>query len=247
MPSPDSNGVTLALRARKKRRAGQVTPLRLLKLIGGIALVLAVIQSQRWLLDYGEKGASKSSDTPLIEATGLQTFTVRENGQIAWTFSADRIVVSGDKLYATATGLRKGILYRDGKPFLQLQAQQVRLNQQTRDLDATGTVSAQGPDGLVVSTDHALWTHRLKRLDCPNNVRATLRGLTFTTRRVFYDANQGKLHCPQPYKVEGSGVTLSGAGAVADTKTQIIRSRGTGEIVIRPSTFSKRLPSKRLP
>ncbi|HVF11322.1 MAG TPA: LPS export ABC transporter periplasmic protein LptC [Abditibacteriaceae bacterium] len=201
-----------------------------------VAGVLAAVVFLGWWLWPGDEGAHRSvaPDAPAIEVEGAQSIIVREQGRKVWEFAAERIVVSANRAYVTATNVRRGVFYRDGRPYLHLRARSVRLNQQTRDLVASGTVEASGPDGFSVRTERAAWQHRLRRLQCPVAVRATLRGLTFQTSGLAYDATRGQLSCPRPVQVNSQHAVLRGVGAVVDVKPQRVEFQDGVEIVIRP-------------
>lgn len=204
-------------------------------ILGSLSL-LVLPRLVRWLGDNGSVGrTAAAAHTPSVVAEGAQSIVVRDpNGGKAWEFSADRITISSDKLYCTATDVRRGVLYRKGRPFLKLQARQVRLNQQTRDLIATGTVSASGPDGFSVRTERADWQHQVERLTCPDALHATIRGLKIDTKNAFYDARAGQLHCPQVVQVTAERATMKGSNAVADPKTRQVKFNQGVQISVKP-------------
>lgn len=190
---------------------------------------------RRWLSDNDTLSKAPATAQPSVVAEGAQRIVVRDTaGRKAWEFAARRIVVSPDKVYCTATDVSRAVVYRDGRPFLKLKAQQVRLNQQTRDLEATGTVDASGPDGLTVRTQHATWAHETQRLTCPGDVRATLRGMTITTKAALYDVRAGKLHCPQAIHVTAHHAHFEATNVVADTKTSKITFNQGVHLAIAP-------------
>lgn len=214
----------------------RVTPSVVLGVIFGGAAILAYPGFVRWLTDTGGSGGRLVvTNAPSIVAEGAQSIVVRDaRGRKAWEFSAKRITLSPDRLYYTVTEVQRGILYRNGKPFLKLKAHQVRLNQQTRDLEATGTVSASGPDGLTVRSERADWKHQVQRLTCPDDVHASIRGLKIDTRAAYYEAKTGKLHCPQTVMIKSERATLQGANAVADTKTRRVEFNQAVHLAITP-------------
>ena len=142
-----------------------------------------------------------------------------EQGHKVWEFTAKKVTISADHQFCTATDVRNATLYRNGQPYLKLAAQQVRLNEITKDMEAMGTVRASGPDGFSVRTERANWTQVTQRLDCPGPVHATLQHVSFDTNTVFYDAKLRQLHCPQMVDVASVWGKLRGANIIADAKT----------------------------
>ena len=212
------------MRLKKLQRIATVT-----------GLLVTVVVFGWWLSsDEAGPGHNVAPEAPAVEVEGAQSIIVREQSRKVWEFSAERIILSADKIHATATNVRRGIFYRDGKPYLHLRATSVSLNQQTRDLVAHGAVHVSGADDFSVRTERAVWNHRLRRLQCPVAVRATLRGLTFQTSELSYDAQRGRLSCPRPVQVDSKHAQLRGSGVVADVQHQRVESGTGGEIVIRP-------------
>jgi len=200
--------------------------------VAGLPATVVFLMWWLWQDDtISKRGAV--SDAPAVEVQGAK-ITIKEEGRKVWEFEAERIVVSANRAYVTAFNVRRGVYFRNGQPYLHLQARLVRLNQTTRDLIATGTVRASGPEGFSVHTERASWKHRTRVLRCPLVVRATLRGLTFHTNDLSYDARVGRLNCPRAVQVNSQHAQLRGAGAVADVKPQRIEFQNGVEIVIRP-------------
>ena len=207
--------------------------LRRIATVTGLLVTVVVFGWWLWS-DEEDPDRTAAPDVPAFEVEGAQSIIVREQGRKVWEFSAERIVLSADKTYATATNVRRGVFYRDGKPYLHLRATSVRLNQQTRDLVASGAVHVSGADEFSVRTERAVWNHRLRRLQCPVAVRATLRGLTFQTSELSYDAKRGQITCPRPVQIDSKHARLRGSGAVADVRRQRVEFPEGAEIVIRP-------------
>jgi len=199
--------------------------------VAGVLATVVVFGLWLWS-DDKDSDLVATHDAPAIEVEGAESIIVREAGRKVWEFSADRIVSERD--YVTATNVRRAVYYRDEKPYLRLAARNVRLNQQTRDLVANGTVQASGPHGFTVRTERAVWKHRARLLQCPLAVRATLRGLTFHTTELSYDTKLGQLSCPRVVQVDSKHAQLRGDGAVVDVKRQRVEFPQGAEIVIRP-------------
>lgn len=211
-------------------------------------LLLAVsVGAGVWLwnwLSVDETGApvTEQSGEPSLEIENLKSLLVRREGQPLWELSAKRVVVAPDGSSTTATGIGKGTLFRDGKPFIKLSAPQVRLSSLTNDLQASGGVVANGPNGFSFRTSQALWRNQRKIVDCPRPVVAHLKGLQFQTPRLSYDWDKGLLTCPQPVEVIGKGVVLRGQRLEATLKTRQIKLLGGAELVFDPDMAQVDIP-----
>jgi hypothetical protein len=221
-----------------RRRAGR-TVFQIVLILAACALAaLAAVQLTRWLDDVGEKAASgEDRSTPSIEIVNAQSIVLREDGRKVLEVSARRITVSPDHRFADAWQVSKGVLFRDGQPFLQLQAEKVRINQLTRDLMATGLVKAHGPDGFSLRTQRADWTHEKKLLDCPQPVQATLRGVRVATSRAAYDATRRRLNCPQPVRAVWHGTTFTARNATYDAPTNELHCSGAVRLLSKGASL----------
>ncbi|MDF2441590.1 MAG: hypothetical protein JWN98_2574 [Abditibacteriota bacterium] len=208
-----------------------------------VALGLAVLPLTGLLLQWlrDEDAGVTVIDTslrPSLEAFGAQSIIVRDKGRKVWEFSADRITWSADHRFATATNLRRGVLFRDGKPFLTVSAARVVLNQESRNWEASGQLQASGPHGFSLSTQRATWSHQRERLSCPEAVQAKVRGMTIETRDIFYEAKTGQLKCPQPVQVRSAQAIIQGGrDVVADIRTRRVEFRSGVHITIKRSAL----------
>jgi len=189
-----------------------------------------------WLRD-GDDGTpivkSKSVGKPPIVVEGIKRAVIRDKGKRVWEFAAATITFTPDGRFAIATAVSEAIYYRDDKPYLQLQAANVRLNQVTFDAVAGGGVVAKGPEGVQIKTERALWTHRRRLLDCPGKVWAGMHELTVQTAKVLYDMPQNRLKCQGSIEVVGKDATLRGQKATVDIKSRLVEFEGGSQVVVR--------------
>ncbi len=156
-----------------------------------------------------------------------------EKGQRIWSITARDIAVSLDKRYVIATDLKRGIYFRDDKPYLYLKAARVRFDQTTHDWHSPDAFTVRGPDGFTLKSRDASWNNKLKTLDCPQQIVATLKGATITAAQVVYNANTSQLQSRQPINVTKQGIEIKGSPGVADLKNQTV-TLGGSEITIPP-------------
>lgn len=212
-----------------------------------LVLLAASLGAGVWLwnwLSVDETGnpVSAKSDEPPVQVQNLKSFLVRRDGLPLWQISAQNVVVAADGLTTTATRIGRGILYRDGKPFLNLAAPRLRFFNTSNDLEATGGVTATGPDGFAFQTPRAKWKSRDKIVECPQPVKSQLRGLHFDTPQLAYDWEKGVLKCPKPVEVVGKGVVLRGQKLEATLKTRQVRLNGGVEMIFEPKAANISLP-----
>jgi len=210
------------------RRAGRSRLHVLFILVSFAALLVGGVFLTRWLAEESENIAqSEDKTTPSIEIVNAQSMILREDGKKVFEVSAQRITISPDHHYVDAWKVDKGVMFRDGKPFLQIAADKVRINQQSRDMVATGLVKAHGADGFSLRTKQANWRHFKKILLCPKPVDATLRGVKLTTSTASYDTQKKLLTCPQPVRAVSKDTTFTARSATYDAPNHDLRCVGT--------------------
>lgn len=128
----------------------------------------------------------------------------------SWMFEYNRAQMSPDGALATIDGVRKGVLYKDGKPYLSVTAEHVSVNTQTFDFTALGdvhVVQLQTGSGAPRSfdTDFVQWVNVAKLLTLPHpsvmrNGSDTLRvasiEVNFNTGEMRFGKMSGKLPPP---------------------------------------------------
>ncbi|BCM92397.1 hypothetical protein IAD21_04276 [Abditibacteriota bacterium] len=159
-------------------------------------------------------------ESPLIAEKTSQI--VRKDGKRLWQFDASRIELSPDGSQTFAHRVSKGILFRDDKPFLNLSAQLVHLENTSNNVEATGGVKASGDNRFAVSSRLVRWNYSLKRLSCPTRVNAQLRDFSFEAPRLNYQWDAGELTCDQPVELRAPGIVLGAKRLKASTKTRVL-------------------------
>ena len=117
----------------------------------------------------------------------------------SWTFDYSKAQMSPDGTQATLDGVKNGVLYKKGKPYLGIAAQHVSVNTQTFDFTATGDVHVQAlspKDGVSKSFDTDLleWTNATKMLLLPHQSIFRTDGQTLTVSTITVDFNKDQIH-----------------------------------------------------
>ena len=91
-------------------------------------------------------------------------------------------------------GVRNGIVFRKGKPYLRISAKHVQLNVQTLDFTAIGKVHIErinDPEHRAFDTDLVTWTNdaKLLRMTHPSYVRSGSQVLRIDGITVNFDDN----------------------------------------------------------
>lgn len=114
----------------------------------------------------------------------------------SWTFDYKTAQTSPDGTIATVDGVKNGVLYRKGKPYLTIAAQHVTINTQTFDFTAVGDVhvAAINPKDKIAKsfdTDLAVWTNSTKMLELthPSLIRTGSQILKVDTISVNFNTN----------------------------------------------------------
>ena len=190
---------------------------------------------------------------PLTQSENLKLLQLRDaSGQLSFEMSARLITIGADHNTATADDVTRAVYYQNGQPSLTLSAKKVVLNQLTRDVQATGNVSATGKDSFFVKSERVTWTQKTQNLYSPVAVKAGLRGNTFEApklayniktsvlhcpeqsravvgqltvdaREIFYDSVKGVLRCPQSVTAKTAKLEATSSGVTYDTKSGILR------------------------
>jgi hypothetical protein len=175
-----------------------------------------------------------------IEVDNLKSMVVRRDGKRLWEISAAHIRMAADGSQTVATGMQRGVLYREDKPFLIISAPQVTLKNSTNDLSATGGLRVQGPDQLTLNTGRADWTQAKQLLKCPRPVTGRMKSLDFVFPQLNYQVDKGTLSATGPVEVRGKGLRLRGQNARANIKSRVVEMSGGTELMFDPRAVTQR-------
>lgn len=117
----------------------------------------------------------------------------------SWSFSCEKAQLSPDGIMATIDGVKNGILYKKGKPYLSIAAQHVSVNTQTFDFTATGDVHIEAlhpSDNVSKSfdTDLVQWVNATKVLQLPHQCLFQTGGQTLKVANITVDFNKSQIH-----------------------------------------------------
>jgi hypothetical protein len=119
----------------------------------------------------------------------------------SWSIDYDRITTSADQTFVTADGVRDGIIFKKGKPYLRVRASHVNVNMLTHDFVATGPVhveSVSHKNFHAFDTTSAVWTEGAQRLDLSQPIIVRSPGTTLHVQKLSLDVRTGALHLEQP-------------------------------------------------
>jgi hypothetical protein len=119
----------------------------------------------------------------------------------SWSIDYDRITTSADQTFVSADGVRDGIIYKNGKPYLRVRAAHVNVNMVTHDFNAAGPVhveSVSRKNFHAFDTTSAVWTEAAQRLDLSQPIVVTSPGTTLHVQKLSLDVRTGRLHIDHP-------------------------------------------------
>jgi hypothetical protein len=124
----------------------------------------------------------------------------------SWTFDYKHAEMSPDGTLATLDGVKNGVLYKKGKPYLSIAAQHVSVNTQTFDFTATGDVHVEAlhpKDHISKSFDSDLvqWVNATKMLELSHPSLFRTNGETLKVATISVDFNKDEIHLG---KIEGN-------------------------------------------
>jgi hypothetical protein len=116
----------------------------------------------------------------------------------SWSFDYDHARLSPDGLSGTIDGVRNGIVFRKGKPYLRISAKRVTLNIQSLDFTAAGKVHIErinDPEHRAFDTDLVTWTNDAKilRMAHPAYIHSGDQTLRIDGISVNFDDNSIRL------------------------------------------------------
>jgi hypothetical protein len=120
----------------------------------------------------------------------------------SWSIDYDKITTSADQTFITADGVRNGIIFRHGKPYLRVRARHMTVNMVTHDFVASGPVhveSVSRHNFHAFDTTSAVWTEASQRLDLSEPIVITSPGASLHVQQLSLDVRTGALHIDQPH------------------------------------------------
>jgi len=120
----------------------------------------------------------------------------------SWSFDYKSAQLSPDGTTGSVDGVRNGIVFRKGKPYLKISAQHIQVDIQNLDFTAIGKVHVErinDPQQRAFDTDLVTWTNNAKLLhmDHPAYIHTNGQTLRIDGITVDFDANTihlGKLN-----------------------------------------------------
>jgi len=219
--------------------------------LGTLGAVIVAVLLGRWAWRDDEMAPAPQAPQPsfIMEHPSL---TARENGAKLWQFDAAQIEPSPDGSQTFAHHVSNGVLFRGDKPILHLSADSVRLNNTSKDVEATGGVKASGNDQFSVASTIVRWNYARKLLLCPAKVEAKLRDWTFVAPNLNFNWQSGELACNSPVELQAPGVRMKATSLIASTKNRHLQLGGGTEMSfdvskVRPQKWPDlfQLPSSR--
>jgi hypothetical protein len=117
----------------------------------------------------------------------------------SWTFSYAKAQMSPDGTFATVWGVKNGVLFKHGKPYLRISAQEVSVNTQDFDFTALGqvhVVEVHPKEGTPRSfdTDLVEWANGTKILSLPHPSFIRSKGELLKVASLNVNFNTNVIH-----------------------------------------------------
>jgi len=108
---------------------------------------IALLAAGAAYVGYGVYRAGIDETPPPARSQQIVFHEGRANGQRietkSWTADYDRVVSNGDQTVLEMDGVRNGIIYRKGKPYLRVRAAHLTVNTISRDFTAQGPIHVE--------------------------------------------------------------------------------------------------------
>ncbi len=117
----------------------------------------------------------------------------------SWMFEYRKAEMSADGTLASVDGVRQGVLYKNGAPYLGVTAEHVSVNTQTFDFTALGDVHVtqlqdDGGARRSFDTDFIQWVNATKLLSLPHPSIVHSGDETLRVGTVTVNFNTGEIH-----------------------------------------------------
>lgn len=169
-------------------------------LLGGIALALVVV------IGIVLAGRDETTAPPNTSVTfGKGHAEGRRIATRSWSCDYDKIVANDDQSLLEVEGVRNGVIYREGKPYLHLTAQHMSANMLTHDFTAHGKLHVESADPKkrrAFETDTLTWNEGAQTLSVTSPLTLyTDSGEPLRIDSLVFDVRAETLHLG---KTEGS-------------------------------------------
>jgi hypothetical protein len=126
---------------------------------------------------YGVYKAGDGEILPPNRSTSIvlesgNAFGRRGSGK-SWSLTYDRVVANSDQTILDLYGIRKGTVFRDGRPYLRIVATHATVNTLTRDFTAAGHVHVETigeHPGRAFDTSFAQWSNATQVISMPHTI-----------------------------------------------------------------------------
>lgn len=127
----------------------------------------------------------------------------------SWMFEYQKAEMSADGMLASVDGVRQGVLYKNGKPYLSVTAEHVSVNTQTFDFTAIGDVHVtqmqdNGGAPRSFDSDFIQWVNATKMLMLPHPSIVRSGGQTLKVTSIKVNFNTGEIRFGGMQGVVGS-------------------------------------------
>jgi hypothetical protein len=115
----------------------------------------------------------------------------------SWTFDYDHAKLSPDGTSGSVDGVRNGIVFRKGKPYLRISAEHITLDISSLNFTAIGRVHVERIDdrqGRAFDTDLVTWTNDAKLLHMTHPAYIHSNGQTLRIDGITVDFDANTIH-----------------------------------------------------
>jgi hypothetical protein len=158
---------------------------------GGLAIYLTV-----GIILVGNDTPPIPPSSQMIDLRGGQVHGNRIATK-SWSFDYQHAELSPDGTTGTVDGVRNGVVFRKGKPYLKVSAEHVSVNTQSLDFTAIGKVHVErltDPERRSFDTDLVVWTNDAKLLHMDHPSYFHTEGQTMELDGVTIDFSTDSVH-----------------------------------------------------
>ena len=177
-------------------------------------LILIIILSLSFYFIYKEKDKGAVQSEEEIEEVE-EDIEVREapvkiekgtvigvkDGQKEWEIEADKIFLGEDRRRTIFEKIKKAIIFKDDKPYLQIQLKKCIADMKSKSMELVGDVVIETEEGDILKGDRFFWDSEKEMLSSLESVEVIVKENKITANQLSTDVELNKLELQGNVKV----------------------------------------------
>ncbi|MCC6728339.1 MAG: hypothetical protein IT208_03270 [Chthonomonadales bacterium] len=208
---------------------------RLLACLAALAVLAGLVALLRVARRFDPSAGWQRAAGPVDVALRAQgaLMIARVEGKPRWRMEAATITVRpaapGDLdsyVRAEFRGIRRGVVYRDGRPQARFSAASATYDQPRRRIEALGAIRVRSRQGDRLEADRCAWTEQEDAVVFPAGAHGRLQGCDLSAPNVTYALRERRVQCPQGAEVRARGGLVRAGSLDWDVDAELLVCTG---------------------